>query len=121
MNICSYTSVLAYGTKRFLSCNDLVIVVGAGVGMSISYPIGLCNNRGMTQVVNSLTCATNNTLDIFITSRLPLVLLQTSARVYQNSQFQYCLIIIKPFIEVIQQDQSVKQKALPQSYSYIAS
>ena len=34
MNICSYTSVLAYGTKRFLSCDDLVIVVGAGGGMS---------------------------------------------------------------------------------------
>ena len=28
-----YTSVLAYGTKRFLSC-DLVIVVGADGGMS---------------------------------------------------------------------------------------
>ena len=29
-----YTSVLAYGTKRFLSFDDLVIVVGAGGGMS---------------------------------------------------------------------------------------
>ena len=29
-----YTSVLAYDTKRFLSCNDLVIVAGAGGGMS---------------------------------------------------------------------------------------
>ena len=29
-----YTSVLAYVTKRFLSCDDLVIVVGAGGGMS---------------------------------------------------------------------------------------
>ena len=29
-----YTSVLAYGTKRFLSCDDLVIVVGAGGGIS---------------------------------------------------------------------------------------
>ena len=31
-----YTSVLAYlyGTKRFLSCDDLIIVVGAGGGMS---------------------------------------------------------------------------------------
>ena len=29
-----YTSVLAYGTKRFLSCDDLVIVVAAGGGMS---------------------------------------------------------------------------------------
>ena len=36
MNICSYsyTSVLAYGTKRFLSCDDLVIVLSAGGGMS---------------------------------------------------------------------------------------
>ena len=34
MNICVATSVLAYGTKRFLSCDDLVIVVGAGGGMS---------------------------------------------------------------------------------------
>ena len=29
-----YTSVLAYGTKRFLSCDDLFTVVGAGGGMS---------------------------------------------------------------------------------------
>ena len=29
-----YTSVLAYGTKRFLSCDDLIAVVGAGGGMS---------------------------------------------------------------------------------------
>ena len=31
-----YTSVLTYGTKRFLSCDDhdLIIVVGAGGGMS---------------------------------------------------------------------------------------
>ena len=29
-----YTSVLAYRTKRFLSCDDLVIVVGADGGMS---------------------------------------------------------------------------------------
>ena len=29
-----YTPVLAYGTKRFLSCGDLVIVVGAGGGIS---------------------------------------------------------------------------------------
>ena len=28
------TSILAYGTKRFLSCDDLVIVIGAGGGMS---------------------------------------------------------------------------------------
>ena len=28
-----HTSVLAYGTKRFLSCDDLVIVKGAGGGM----------------------------------------------------------------------------------------
>ena len=27
-----YTSVLTYGTKRFLLCDDLVIVVGAGGG-----------------------------------------------------------------------------------------
>ena len=29
-----YTCVLAYGTKRFLPCDDLVIVVDAGGGMS---------------------------------------------------------------------------------------
>ena len=29
-----YTSVLAYDTKRFLSCDDLVIVVDAVGGMS---------------------------------------------------------------------------------------
>ena len=29
-----YTCVLTYGTKKFLSCDDLVIVVGAGGGMS---------------------------------------------------------------------------------------
>ena len=29
-----YTSVLAYGTETFLSCGDLVIVVGAGGGIS---------------------------------------------------------------------------------------
>ena len=38
MNICMYTSILVciYGTKRFLSCDDLV-VVGAGGGMSFLY------------------------------------------------------------------------------------
>ena len=30
-----HTSVLAYGTKRFPSCDDHVIVVGAGGGMSL--------------------------------------------------------------------------------------
>ena len=34
MNICIHSYVLAYGTKRFLSCDDLVVVVGAGGGMS---------------------------------------------------------------------------------------
>ena len=34
MNICIATSVLAYSTKRFLSCDDLAIVVGAGGGIS---------------------------------------------------------------------------------------
>ena len=34
MNIYIAASVLAYGTKRFLSFDDLVIVVGAGSGMS---------------------------------------------------------------------------------------
>ena len=34
INICIQISVLAYGTKRFLSCDYLVIVVGAGGGMS---------------------------------------------------------------------------------------
>ena len=29
-----YTSVLAYGTKTFISCDDLVVVVGAGGGIS---------------------------------------------------------------------------------------
>ena len=29
-----YTSVLTYGTKRFLSCDDLVVVVGADGGKS---------------------------------------------------------------------------------------
>ena len=29
-----YTSVLAYGIKIFLSCDDLVMLVGAGSGMS---------------------------------------------------------------------------------------
>ena len=28
-----YTSVLAYGTKKFLSCDCLVIVIGAGAGI----------------------------------------------------------------------------------------
>ena len=32
-----YTSILAYGTKRFLSCDDLIVVVGAGGGMSFLY------------------------------------------------------------------------------------
>ena len=27
-------SILTYGTKRFLSCDDLIVVVGAGGGMS---------------------------------------------------------------------------------------
>ena len=34
MNICIYASVLAYGTKRFLLCGDLLIVVDAGGGIS---------------------------------------------------------------------------------------
>ena len=34
INVCVATSVLTYGTKRFLSYNDLVIVVGADGGMS---------------------------------------------------------------------------------------
>ena len=29
-----YTSVLAYGTDKFLSCDNLVAVIGAGAGMS---------------------------------------------------------------------------------------
>ena len=29
-----FASVLTYGTKRFLSCNNLIIVVGADGGMS---------------------------------------------------------------------------------------
>ena len=29
-----YTSVLAYGTKKFLSCDDLVTVMGAGTGIT---------------------------------------------------------------------------------------
>ena len=29
-----YTSVLAYDTKRFISCDDFVIVEGGGGGMS---------------------------------------------------------------------------------------
>ena len=28
-----YISVLAYGTEKFLSCDDLVAVMGAGAGM----------------------------------------------------------------------------------------
>ena len=28
-----YTSILAYSTKRFLSCDDLVAVMGDGGGM----------------------------------------------------------------------------------------
>ena len=36
-----HTSVLTYGTKRFLSCDDLFIVVGAGGGMlSVEYEFG---------------------------------------------------------------------------------
>ena len=34
MNICSYTSILAYGTNKFLSCDDLIAVKGAGAGIS---------------------------------------------------------------------------------------
>ena len=30
-----YTSVLAYGTKKFLSCDCLVVVTGAGAGISL--------------------------------------------------------------------------------------
>ena len=29
-----YTYVLAYGTKTFISCDDLIVVVGAGGGIS---------------------------------------------------------------------------------------
>ena len=32
--ICSYTSVLAYGTDKFLSCDNLVAVIAIGAGMS---------------------------------------------------------------------------------------
>ena len=35
MNIC--THLRSYGTKRFLSCDDLIVVVGAGGGMSFLY------------------------------------------------------------------------------------
>ena len=34
MNICIHLAVLTYGTKTFLSCDDLVIIVGVGDGMS---------------------------------------------------------------------------------------
>ena len=31
MNICIATPILVYGTKRFLSCDDLVIAAGGGI------------------------------------------------------------------------------------------